>query len=84
MAKMIVITNASGNVVGSVRADPVETDIGIIQAQIPGRAAPSPAYRQDDQRADFIYHEVDVPDELMGGSVENLHTALKQRISPEP
>jgi hypothetical protein len=82
MPKMIVYTDAEGRIVGAVRADPIETDRGIIQFQAAPSMTNSGATQfQSSQRADIRSHEVDVSDDLLQGSVEELERELQGRIS---
>ena len=80
MPKLIVITDAEGRILGSVRADPIETEAGTVQFQVPARADMRPGQAQADAIDEMKYHELEVPEQLLGGSVEELHKELRQRI----
>lgn len=83
MAKLIVITDPDGRVVGSIRADPIDTEIGTIQFSPPSQAA---LRRQSARFAtDLTYHELEIPDEeFMARPVEDLHRELERRVSAPP
>lgn len=67
MAKIIVITDTQGNILGSVRSDPIEADGVMVQFQ------PVPDSRVE-------YHELDVSDSFLDGPVERLHAECGQRL----
>jgi hypothetical protein len=67
MAKVTVITNREGRVLGSIRTDPVKTDRGIMQFK---------ARTSSEQKS----HDLDIPDELLNQDVENLHRELERRL----
>jgi hypothetical protein len=68
MANVYAITDAGGRLLGFVRADLIQTESGTIQSK------PLP-------RAGLEYHELDVPDQLIEGPVEELHKELQLRLS---
>jgi hypothetical protein len=79
MARVIVITDKEGRVVGSVRADPFETENGLIQARVPSTIESTPsAMETSATRAggDFRYQEVEIADEYLERPVEELHNEL--------
>jgi hypothetical protein len=67
MAKVRVITDREGRIVGSVRLDPVKTDKGTIQFQV------RPSSQQKS-------HDLDIPDALLSQSVENLHKEFERTL----
>ena len=67
MAKLTVITNREGRVLGSIRTDLVKTDRGTMQFK---------ARTSSEQKS----HDLDVPDELLSKDVENLHRELERRL----
>jgi len=73
MAKLRVLTDSEGNVLGTVRTDPIETDSGTIQSE--GRP---PAESRDVAAID--YRDLEVPDDLLERSPENLHMELRRRV----
>jgi hypothetical protein len=74
MAKVVVITDSEGHVVGSIRADPIETEDGTLQFQTPNRTIQSP------EGTELRYHEIDVPEHLLDNPPESLHRELGQRV----
>jgi hypothetical protein len=85
MPKMIVYTDAEGRILGAVRADPIETDRGTIQFQAPpGETDTATSQFQGRQRADVRPHELDVPEDLLQGSVEELQKELQTRVTSRP
>jgi hypothetical protein len=78
MAMFVVYVNKSGEIIGSVRADPIETEDGTtIQAQIPTVIKSSKRV----QRQEFQYYTVEVPDDFIDRPVEEFHDELKRRMS---
>jgi hypothetical protein len=67
MAKVVVITDSKGKVLGSVRGDPITTDSGTIEFRRP------PA-------ADVNYHELHVPEDVLTLSAAERHTKLAQLL----
>ena len=67
MAKLTVVTDRGGNVVGTVRSDPVQTSEGELQF-----AAPT-----SDTHA---YQEIEVSDELLSSEVDQLHAVVAELI----
>lgn len=86
MAKLIVVTDTEGHILVSVPGDPIETDGGTIQFEVPSIAK--------DRRIDvpgngvgtneIRYHELDLPEDLLGSSPKDLHTELERRIQSGP
>jgi hypothetical protein len=80
MARFIVVIDKSGQIVGAVRADPIETESGTIQAQIP-TSAPLKARGSANE---FRYREVEVSDDLVADSrlpVDDFHRHLERIIA---
>jgi len=86
MPKVIVITDTGGRVLGSVRADPIETESGTLQGENLGfqarptgtdRAAGGPA-------AEVQYHEIELSEDLLGSPAEDLHAELARRVGSGP
>ena len=67
MAKITVVTDARGRVLGSVRSDPIEVDGVTLQF----RPVPDSGVE---------YREFEVADKLLSGSVEQLHAEIEQRL----
>ena len=81
MPKVVVITDSEGRIVGSVRADPIETENGTLQFQMPtGKSAGGTARIQGPQGGELTYQELDVPDELLDSTPDDLHRELALRI----
>ena len=78
MPKVAVITDAEGRVLGSVRADPIETDSGTIQFQ-----SRPPADLADLRgEAQTTSLELELPEDF--SPIEELHRELARRITPRP
>jgi hypothetical protein len=69
MAKVIVITDSEGGVLGSVRGDLIETNSGTIQFQ------PLPGPHK--------YHEIDLSEDIMRMPAEELHREFERRLRTE-
>ena len=67
MTKLTVITSPEGRILGSVRSDPIQTDMGTIEFQ----RRPT---------SEVKYHELDIPEELLQQSVERLHEHLDKEL----
>lgn len=67
MAKLTVVTDRGGNVVGTVRSDPVQTDDGEIQFAAPTSDT-------------HTYQEIEVSDELLSSGVDELHAVAAELI----
>lgn len=70
-AKVFVITDRDGRLLGSVRGDPIETENGTLQF------GPPPHGLEHDNR----FHEVEIPEELLAGPVADLHEEFKRLLS---
>jgi hypothetical protein len=67
MPKLNVITNREGRILGSVRSDPIETEIGTVQFQ----RRPTPEVK---------YYELDVTEELLHQPAERVHEYLLKEL----
>ena len=68
MAKITVITDRDNRIIGSVRLDPVKSDGGTVQF----RAKPSSQQKS---------YDLDIPDALLSGGVENLHKEFERVLT---
>ena len=68
MPKLAVITDLEGNILGTVRADPVKIGGGVTV-----QFHPSPSDKQK-------YHDVEVPESLLRKSAEDLHKELASKL----
>jgi hypothetical protein len=85
MANLIVYVNGEGRVVGAVRADPIQTESGTLQAQVPERALKVARARSPEKaRVELTFHEIEVPDNLVdGGSLEDLNREVERRVASQ-
>lgn len=67
MAKLTVVTDRGGNVVGTVRSDPVQTSEGQLQFAAPTSDT-------------HTYLEIEVSDELLSSRVDELHAVAAELI----
>jgi hypothetical protein len=87
MPKVIVITDTGGRVLGSVRADQIETESGTLQGVDLGLA---PARSTGTDRAaggpavEVQYHEIELSEDLLGSPAEDLHAELARRVGSGP
>jgi len=66
---------------GSVRADPIETESGTLQFEMPpDRTEAGLTQVQGSRVAEIRYHELDVPEDLLAGSLEDLLRELERRV----
>lgn len=69
MANMVVVTDKAGRVLASYRADPVESNGTTIKGEIPPPEIQMPQH---------IYHRVEIADEFLPKSAQELHVELKR------
>ncbi len=69
MPKLTVVTDREGNVVGTVRSAPVQTDQGELRFSAPKSDTHS-------------YQEVEVTDELLSSAPDQLHARVAELIRP--
>ena len=62
-----MVTNRSGNVVGTVRSDPVQTSEGELQFAAPTSDT-------------HTYQEIEVSDELLSSGMDELHAVAAELI----
>lgn len=67
MAKLTVVTDRGGNVVGTVRSDPLQTSQGELQFVAPTSDT-------------HTYQEIEVPDELLSSGADQRHAAVAELI----
>jgi hypothetical protein len=80
MPKVLVIKDSEGRVIGSVRADPIETESGTLQFEAPSaRAEGGPTQIQGQPVPELQYQERDVSEDLLAGPPEELHRELEGR-----
>ena len=71
MARLALITNTSGNVLGTLRTDPVHMDGHTLR------------FRPVEKEG-LKYHELEVEDELLNSTAEELHRDLEARLRRPP
>jgi hypothetical protein len=69
MARVIAITDEAGKLLGAVRTNPIKTDQGTL------RFVQTKHAKHIQQ-----YHELDVSDQLLTGSVDDLHDELQSKV----
>jgi hypothetical protein len=69
MPKLTVITDTQGTVLGTVRSDPIQLEEAEESIQF------TPV-----QSDEYRYHEIEVSDDLMQGSPEQIHAEVASRL----
>lgn len=81
MPKLIVYTNVQGRVLGAVRCDPIETESGTLQAQVPPRETAGSGVRsQETALEEVLYHEIEVPEDFFDFRPEDVQQELERRV----